>query len=184
MRYLYLIILLTVITSNLEASNKAYNHYNKIDKIIENLDTRFPKELIRAICWGESSWKQFSKEDINTGDYGVMQINHRTIAIYGGKKREYLIKNSAEYNIKFGTMILCDKYKYVLRLKKQKNWKKIEKKYHLEGMDNLSLAILAYNGFRKNHSYIKYIYRIEKEQPWKKLVSPEAFNEKNSKGST
>lgn len=147
------------------------NPYKEINDYIETLDTPFPKELVKAIAWGESEWKQFNKADSLTGDWGVMQINEKTIALYHGKNQAFRIKNDTKYNIKFGVKILQDKYKYVLALKHQKNWAQLEKTYRLKNMETLDMTILAYNGFRSNHCYVRYIKKIMEEKPWEAKVN-------------
>lgn len=150
-----------------------------INDYINKIDTKgFSKDLVKAIAWGESAWQQRMSKDEFTGDWGVMQINNRTIKYYKeldvNSELEWRVKNDTRYNISFGVRVLSDKRKYVRNLQKSKNWSNIEKKYNLYGMSELDMIILSYNGFQRNHAYVNYIKRILANKPWERsLRKPE-----------
>lgn len=151
---------------------------------IDQLNTPFDPELIKAVAWVESEFNQFDRSN-NTyvsgnrckksgkvsHDYGIMQLNDATLRGCGfNKKQMQRVKTDANFNICVGVAILNGKLKYIRCLKRQKNWKKIESNCGLKFMSDLDMAILAYNSLRKDHIYVKLVKEAMAEKPWNKLV--------------
>jgi hypothetical protein len=178
MHRLLVVFLLIVFPLNAFAMDKIRkNNFKAIDKYIEQMDTKVPKDLIRAIAWVESRWTQYNKDGtsfidgsmskitgIYSKDFGILQINERTIELYKWKASN--IKCNFKYNIKAGVTVFEDKAKYIQHLKKNKNWKSICKKYKLKKLSDIDTTILAYNGLNSNHIYLKLVKKAWKEHSW------------------
>jgi soluble lytic murein transglycosylase-like protein len=146
--------------------------------LIENLDTEFPKDLIRAIAWCESQWRQFDENgntftdgSLNTADrkgpsldYGLMQINEHTARKF--KFDIPRLKIDTKYNLECGVKILQEKYRWVIRKQKSEDWTWMLEAYDLAGHSKLEIAIKAYNGMRRTWVYLNVIQDIQRDKPW------------------
>ena len=143
-----------------------------INEAIEGLITDIPKDVIKAIAWQESEWRQF-KEDgsvfITNNDVGLMQVNMDTLKKYNCFSL-YKVKTNTFYNLLVGVHILEDKRHWIQELKKRDDWKVIQKKYLLQGSTDLEMAIRAYNGMTNSKKYINRINQLRKEKPWVKRL--------------
>ena len=160
----------------------------QINEYIDTINSPFSSYL-KGICWVESNFTQFNKDGTtfvdgslqrSTGqvshDTGAFQLNETTLKEYGLTDKQILkVKRNTRFNILIGVSVLEGKYRYVQQLKKQKNWKKLVKKYHLKGMSDTDLTILAYNGFSKgkktsngtwHHLYVDLVKQALKAHPW------------------
>ena len=156
--------------------------YREIDRMIEEADTAFPKELIRAMAWCESQWRQFDKNgntftdgSLNTADrkgpsldYGLMQINERTAIKF--KFDIPRLKNDTKYNLECGLRVLKEKYRWTDQKQRSKDWPMITKKYDLDGYSTLEIAIKAYNGMRRSWVYLNVVQDIQRDKPWLEYI--------------
>ena len=171
-------------------SSFALNKQQKqIIECIDSINSPYPTDLIKGICWVESNLTQFNKDGTTftdgslnreTGkishDFGAFQLNEDTLKAHGlTAKQINKVKKNTKFNILIGISVFEGKYAYVQKLKKQKNWKKLVKKYHLKGMSDTDLTILAYNGFSKgkkssngewHHLYIDLVKQAIETHPW------------------
>lgn len=155
-----------------------------IDDYIGQIQTVFDPDVIRAIAWVESCWHQFGpggKTFVDgsmcqsTGkisiDYGIMQINEKTIKSYGLTKKQIArIMNDTNYNICIGVSILECKLIWIRKLKKKSCWKRVEEKCSLKGLSDEDIAIIAYNGLRANHVYLRLVRKAMRDKPWLKCM--------------
>ncbi len=168
--------------------------YVAINQRIEELNTKFPKDLIKAIAWCESEWSHMDADghlfvSVNrkraavqhriTLDYGIMQINERMESLNRKHWNWERIKYEPEYNLQAGIAVLESKVSYVQHLKQRRNWKDIQVRYHLQGHDDLDLILKAYNGFQPSWSYPRKVRRLLQEKPWEKAILHQMFNEAN-----
>ncbi len=130
-----------------------------------------PPELVKAIAWQESSWRQFRTNDEPSGLWkkgdpvvsfdggiGIMQITEPNMTA----EREIRLKEDIRYNIQEGLRILKDKWSY-------SNWGRIPKinGNDMNVMEDWYFAIMAYNGISRrndpqyypNNTYQDVIYR-------------------------
>jgi hypothetical protein len=174
--------------------------YAAINRLFDNLDTAFPKDLIKAIAWCESEWNQVdengrlfvtvnrqhaagrSRNPRITLDYGVMQINERMESLDPKAWDWELIKNDPEYNLRAGVAVLESKFEYIRTLKHRPNWKQLQARYHLQGHDDLDLALKAYNGFQPSWAYPRRIREALRDKPWEKAVLRQFSQESNRPG--
>jgi hypothetical protein len=170
--------------------------YLAIHQRIESLDTKFSKDLIKAIAWCESEWNHVDADGRlfvtvnrkkNTGksgrgitlDYGIMQINERMESLNRRVWDWERIKRDPEYNLRAGVAVLESKVRYVRRLKRQANWPRLERQYRLKDHDDLDLVLKAYNGFQPSWNYPKRIRLLLREKPWEKAILRQKFQEAN-----
>jgi hypothetical protein len=137
--------------------------YEEINKYIDHIDSRFHPDLIRAIAWQESAFDTRLTDGV---DWGIMQINLATIDAKKINVRR--VKTDWRYNIDTGIQILEDKYWQAVYIRNlpAKRKKIVYEKYELYGLTKLEIAILGYNGLRRNHSYLRSIKKIYKKRLW------------------
>jgi putative cell wall-binding protein len=130
-----------------------------------------PPELVKAVAWQESSWRQFrTNDDPNglwqkgdpivsfDGGIGIMQITEPNMTA----ERERRLKEDIRYNIQEGLRILKEKWSY-------SSWERIPKinGNDMSVMEDWYFAIMAYNGISRrndpqyypNNTYQDVIYR-------------------------
>ncbi|TYS59968.1 transglycosylase SLT domain-containing protein [Sutcliffiella horikoshii] len=130
-----------------------------------------PPELVKAIAWQESSWRQFrTTDDPNglwkkgdpvvsfDGGIGIMQITESNMTA----DRELRLKEDIRYNIQEGLRILKEKWNY-------NSWGRIPKinGNDMNVIEDWYFAVMAYNGIsRRNdpqyypdNTYQDVIYR-------------------------
>lgn len=153
------------------AKTKARLRY--VDSLIENSPTSLPKDVIRAVFWAESGWKQWNPDGtcFRAGnDYGVAQLNRATIEAHPSWSFK-LIKRSAKYNVARGIELLEEKYawaKSVYGCKKEYASK--HGRYGLLGNDEIDVAIRAYNGMNESQEYLDLVNKYLMEKPWEKYL--------------
>lgn len=162
------------------SESESVTHLNPSHYVINNYiehvcgGTRFSPELVKAIAWHESNWRQFDKRGNPTfsgKDWGIMRINERTAR----KSRMDLkrIKTDWRYNVRCGVQILETKYRQVPALQKQKNWARICRENDLEGVDQLHIALKLYNGMQPDWTYVWAVAKARCEKPWIKMIGGE-----------
>ena len=130
-----------------------------------------PPELVKAIAWQESSWRQFRTADDPSGLWkkgdpvvsfdggiGIMQITEPNMTA----DRELRLKEDIRYNIQEGLRILKEKWSY-------SSWGRIPKinGNDMNVIEDWYFAVMAYNGIsRRNdpqyypsNTYQDVIYR-------------------------
>ncbi|CAG9621402.1 cell wall-binding repeat-containing protein [Sutcliffiella rhizosphaerae] len=130
-----------------------------------------PPEIIKAIAWQESTWRQFRTNDEPSGLWkkgdpivsfdggiGIMQITEPNMA----SERERRLKEDIRYNIQEGIRILKEKWSY-------NNWGRIPKinGNDMNVLEDWYFAVMAYNGISRrndpkyypNNTYQDVIYR-------------------------
>jgi hypothetical protein len=162
--------------------------YAALNRLFDEVDTPFPRDLIKAIAWCESGWSHVDETGrlfvtVNRQgksgrlghrrislDYGVMQINERMESLDRKAWDWERIKNDPVYNIRAGVAVLESKVEYIHTLKRRANWKQLEARYQLRGHDNLDLVLKAYNGFQPSWAYPRRIREALRDKPWEKAV--------------
>lgn len=159
-RFLFALVLFA-----LAVNSYALTRYEVVLEAIEQCDTWIDKEIVKAIAWQESGWRQYKDDKpFHVGDdWGVMQINEKTAKFYKHWSLKKAKHNTA-YNVSFGVQILEDKFKWV----KENRTREFDKKYRCWGQSNMDIAIRAYNGINKSSKYLKNINIIMEEKPWNK----------------
>jgi integrase/recombinase XerC len=145
--------------------------YANVEHAIQSVQTDIPKDLIRAIAWQESKWRQYEKNGsvfVVNCDYGVMQVNIYTVL---SNPKWNLLKalTSTKYNVRLGVWILESKLDWVLRNRN----KAFNQKYHCFDQSDLDVAIRAYNGLnqsaveiKKSLAYLASVKKYAAEKPW------------------
>ncbi len=180
------------VVSNPPRPGKKNYRIEKFNRLFENLASPFPPDLIKAIAWNESRWHHFRKDGsivacpnykkdaagrprldrytskplIDSVDWGIMQINDKYSTLNMKVWNFSRIKNDPRYNIQAGITVLQNKLKLVRRMKKLKNWKKIEAYYNLKGYPDLVIAVKAYNGLQYSPIYINRLIKTLNKKPW------------------
>ncbi|WP_417898866.1 cell wall-binding repeat-containing protein [Bacillus haimaensis] len=136
----------------------------------EALKAGIPPEIIKAIAWQESSWRQYRTNDDPNGTWekgdpivsfdggiGIMQITEPNMTA----DRAVRLKTDIVYNIQEGIRILKDKWTY-------SNWGRIPQinGNDMQIMEDWYFAIMAYNGISRrndpqyypNNTYQDVIY--------------------------
>jgi hypothetical protein len=146
--------------------------FEVVDAIIEQTDTgEIPKDVVRAICWQESGWRQWSPDGKClrcNRDSGCAQVHDADVIGHPGWSLAKA-KRSTRYNVWLGVQILKEKLEWV-RGTNMKNWKHIKICYHLQGYSDMDLAVLAYNGVRGNTEYLWSVRYYEVKKPWLKYL--------------
>ncbi|MET3193316.1 Ig-like domain-containing protein [Gottfriedia sp. OAE603] len=144
--------------------NPSFQHINcLLTNAAINAD--IPPEVVKAIAWKESGWKQFVGDKPLISDdngIGIMQVTD------GGYDTERL-KNDIAYNIQIGVNILNSKYSL-------KTLPKI-KGANRHMIENWYFSVMAYNGIKpvnsplhqdtgeiNNEAYQEEVFRIIEEQ--------------------
>jgi hypothetical protein len=166
---------LTASATSLNYATVAGARYLIVDRLIDQVDTDgIPKDVVRAIAWQESGWRQW---DDSGGcfrcdhDFGVMQVHDADVL---GHPEWSLrrAKRSTRYNIWLGVQILREKLAWVRDRKRRPDWPAFVARYHLKGMTDLGVAILAYNGMRRNKCYVDAIRCWYNRRPWEVFLPP------------
>lgn len=157
---------------------KDVDRYKRAEQVFESLPNTVTADLIRAMAWVESGWRQFNDDGTVyvdgsmskithkvSKDFGIMQINEKTIA---GMPPKFVhkVKCSTKFNILIGVAAFEGKIRYVRQLRARKYWRKIWKRYDLYGLPEQDIAIIAYNGFQVDHIYLRLVKGALKDKPW------------------
>ncbi|MEW6516938.1 MAG: hypothetical protein AB1439_08545 [candidate division FCPU426 bacterium] len=169
--------------------------YMEIAKKISNINTVVSSEVLEAVAWLESEgWVQFvddgstygspnysinketKEKELESTDWGIMQINDKNSPLDFNKWDMDKIKSDPDYNIRAGVACLENKQKYVEFLKR-KNWEKTKLKYDLEGHSDQDVLLRAYNGFGKPQApskeawaYVNTVNKVVDKKPWEQQV--------------
>jgi hypothetical protein len=156
-------VVLWLLSTPTIATATSHSKYTVVSAIINELGTTIPKDIIRAIAWGESGWTQYN-DDMSTyrcsnnkgySDWGVMQINDQWVKSALHLKR---LKENTRYNIKAGVAIFEQNLRDAPR---------IRKKYKVpEIYTDIDIALKLYNGWGKSWQYVRYIHNIMRTRPW------------------
>jgi hypothetical protein len=183
LKFMFVFTMFILLPTVCVAAQSQRNNYAEVDQYIESLSVDIPKDLIRAIAWVESGWRQFdnaggvyvdgSMSKIThkiSKDYGIMQINEKTIVDSRISSRQvHKLKSSMEFNILFGISVFEEKIHYVRFLKKLKKGPRIWKRYGLSGLSERQIVILAYNGIQADHLYLDLVEQAMENRPWETL---------------
>lgn len=162
------------------------NRFQVVDGYISELDTSVPLDLIRAIAWVESTWRQFKPDGTTfvdgsmsrrthkiSRDFGIMQINEKTLVDSQYKlspKEIRKIKTSTRANLKFGLKVYLGKIAYVRDLRSRPSWPQTCSTYKLDGLSETEMVIIAYNGFQVDHTYLRLVVAAMRDKPWEKFL--------------
>lgn len=139
--------------SDAKSSSFEHKYYKTIQSIIAAADkAKVPRELVLAVCWGESSFrnKKVTHMDGETPSYGVCQVKLET-AKFMDKVYHHKIKVTAKMLDKVGT----NAFYASCYLRYQLN------KYH----QNWKFAVDAYNKGHAIKTYkTEYVKRFERNQ--------------------
>jgi len=116
------------------------------------LPSSFKPSTLKALWWVESNWDMDAEPDI-----GIGQINEKMVVKFYPQMDVAKLRSDWKYNLRMSNTILEDKLKWVRWRKKQPDWDSFCNKYGLLGMSDGDIALLAYNGMRKNHCFVKAI---------------------------
>ncbi|WP_252312085.1 cell wall-binding repeat-containing protein [Sinobaca sp. H24] len=135
--------------------NTLANYANPSFTEINELLTRkanehgIPPELLKAIAWQESTWRQYVNGDPLIGfdgkGIGIMQVTpgYTGLPEDGTPEFEQRLKTDIEYNIDKGIEILLQKWNWTGKIIPQVN------DGSKEVVDNWYFALIAYNGISK-----------------------------------
>lgn len=154
-----------------------------VDAIIEQVETgTWSKNFIRAILWTESGWKQYNpngttytdgplaKNGEGGDDIGIGQINILTILDHP-EWDWWLVYADTKYNIECSIQVLNEKQNWVHRIcTNEKELIRFHKKFGILGESELSITIMAYNGFKPHRKYPRLVKKYWQEEPWKKYL--------------
>jgi hypothetical protein len=180
---IYALLVLALPLSGYAEDQVRKNDPKAVDQYIEQLNTDVPKDLVRSIAWCESQWRQYRDNGLPfidgsmsrvsgkySKDYGIMQINEKTIDAYGWRPKLHRIQYDWRYNIRLGVRIFRDKLVFARHLRERDDWDEICERYNLENLTDTEIAIICYNGLQADHVYLRYIKGISKKKPWEKIV--------------
>ncbi|MCD4814099.1 transglycosylase SLT domain-containing protein [bacterium] len=160
-------------------------NFAMMNRKFETARTDFPVEMVKAIAWYESEWRQTDVQGrplVNgtvvrragnkrkTYDVGIMQINEDSHCLDASLWDLEKIKIDPIYNIEAGIRMLEKKREYIRYLRRRKDWLRIEAKYDLANHSELDMTLKAYNGFRRSWIYPEKIYSLILEKPWEKAM--------------
>jgi hypothetical protein len=164
-------LLLTLTLLSLSVMCSAQSRYEVVNASIERCQTDIPKDIIKAIAYQESGWRQWNRDGTcfrTDHDWGVMQIHDEDVTPQQLAKA----KKYTRYNIWLGVKKLEEKLEWVQDLQRRPNWPKLEKRYHLYGHTDLEMAVLAYNGMQRKKDYLKSVKMLATIKPWLKKLKP------------
>lgn len=143
-------------------------------RIIDKLETRIPKLIIKAIAWAESKMRQFNPDGSTyigkTGDIGVMQISLGTIKKYYPWVDIKRLRTDTKYNIEIGVRILEDKLEFFENRKLCSDWTEFKRRYNLWGHTDLEMAIRYYNSIHNERKYLDRVNEFMEIRPWEKYL--------------
>jgi hypothetical protein len=150
------------------------NRFERVDYIISQLETEIPLDVIRAVAWQESGWKQYNAdgtpfEGYCGKDWGVMQVSEDTLRFYPQYKLKW-VKRSTKYNIHVGVRILEDKLICAREMRNKPDWKEKKLKYRFQNHTNLEIAIRLYNGRTSSRKYLTEVEKHLETKPWGKRL--------------
>ncbi|MFA9560396.1 S-layer homology domain-containing protein [Evansella sp. AB-rgal1] len=120
--------------------------YHEIDKLLTEKALKFnvPPEVVKAIAYRESEWRQFVDGEPNISDDGGIGIMQVTDSRFDQEK----LKTDIKYNIESAIQILLEKKKWSGNSIPEIN----DNSY--EYMDHWYFAVMAYNGLVHSNSPI------------------------------
>jgi hypothetical protein len=150
-----------------EKSRKKWGVEIAIDSL-EIHDPRITKDLIRAIYWHESEWRQFSpdgkayscrEKNRRYRSWGVSQLYDDPKCRYPGIDYQR-IKTDMNYNVRSGLSILEEKFSHI---------RHIRRKFHIiKSRSDIEVGLSLYNGWRKidRWEYAKSVLEVMRKKPW------------------
>lgn len=153
-----------VCPKSLSKKSTPITRYEVVENAIRSAETDIPRDLIRAIAWQESKWRQYEKSGgvfCVADDYGVMQVNRRTV-IQNPAWNLKRAKGSTRYNVQLGIWILESKLDWVVRNRSEA----FDQKYFCTNQSDLEVAVRAYNGLNTSCKYLKCVKKYVAEKPW------------------
>ncbi|QFT90681.1 N-acetylmuramoyl-L-alanine amidase LytC precursor [Bacillus sp. THAF10] len=156
--------------ASIKGENPTVSQFNSM-LTEEAISAGVPPELIKAIAWQESTWKQFRTNDEPSGLWkkgdpivsfdggiGIMQITEPNMKA----DRERRLKEDIRYNIQEGIRILKEKWSY-------SSWSRIPKinGNDMNVLEDWYFSVMAYNGISRrndpqyypNNTYQDVVYR-------------------------
>lgn len=103
-------------------------------------------------------------------DIGIGQINEPMVRKFYPRINIQRLKTDWRYNLRMSTRILEDKLEWVKWRKKQPDWGKFCTKYNIKGLKDGEIAVLAYNGMKINHAYLKLVKKYKAKRPWNAIL--------------
>lgn len=156
-----------------QVSRKTKARMQYVNSLITKSNTAFPKEVIRAVFWAESGWKQWNPDGTcfrSGNDYGISQLNIKTIKAHPAWNFK-LIKKSARYNVDRGIELLEEKYAWAKSVYGcEKKYDNAHGRYGFIGNDEIDVAIRAYNGMTDSQKYLDMVNKYLTEKPWEKYL--------------
>ena len=144
----------------------------EVNSYINKLHTSFSPNTVKAMFWLESRWTMEDGPDI-----GIGQINEPMVRKFYPRMNVQRLKTDWRYNLRMSAGILEDKLEWVKWRKRKPGWEGFCKRYCVEGLTDGELAVLAYNGMRADHSYLKLVKKYKDERPWNAV--PDNLNNNN-----
>lgn len=158
MRWLWVFILL----HNVAFANEEIESYIEL----ASEQSSFSSDTLKAIFWIESRWGKCPEPDL-----GIGQINEEMVRkFYPNISVPHLLTNW-QYNINMSVMILEDKLDWARWRETKPDWDDFCNKYGVHKLTDFELAILAYNGVRRDHVYLETVKRFTISKPWSEKVS-------------
>lgn len=156
-----------------QVSSKTKARMRYVNSLIENTSTKIPKDVIRAVFWIESGWKQWNPDGtcFRAGnDYGLAQLNLETIEAHPAWSFK-LINRSTKYNVARGIDLLEEKLEWARSVYGcEKEYNEKHGRYGLQGNDEIDVAIRAYNGMNESQKYLNLVNKYLLEKPWNRYL--------------
>ena len=136
---------------------------------VEISDPAISRDMLKAICWYESNWRQFengrpyrtSNPGSKYASWGIAQIYDDPACRYPGIDYQ-LVKINLKENLKAGVSILHDKFLQARRIRKLY---RISNKH-----SDAEIGLRLYNGWRPRTGgkwdYAKAVMDIMADRPW------------------
>ena len=146
-----------------------------VNRLVDEIDTgTWSKNMIRAILWAESGWRQYNDDgttlDCN-GDIGIGQINIQTILDHPHWDA-WRVYRDTKYNIQCAVQVLNEKQDLVYSIyADQERRVKFHRLYGILGESVIDTTILAYNGFQRSRKYPRLVREYWESEPWMLYVN-------------
>lgn len=183
-------ILLLLLYFIWQPENTAFcqSRFDVVDECVELCETEIPKDLLRAVLWQESGWRQYNKDGSvfrgSSGEIGVGQLLPSTIRDRKGWSIA-LAKNSTFWNVQYSAWFLERKLEWIAEKKKIKihpitgeeynDWPKLHRAHGVLGYSDLEIAVRCYNGLTHSTKYVESVRRYWVEKPWRKKLKTGGF---------
>lgn len=151
---------------------------SELSEIFYGADQAEVLDLIKALLFRESEWKQFRQNgstmtNNNTNgskDFGIAQINSVDSTLDRSWDMEK-IQSDTKYNLEAKIQVFKNKKKDIeLRKKNKEKWTSLLKNIGFEGRSESEILLKSYNGFVST-DYVDPIKKIAKSKPWEEKVA-------------